>query len=76
MRGEKFIQYFGQKTLNGTDHLEDIGIDGVIILEWILRNYGGRVWTGFIWLRTGTGGASCEHGNEASGSTKSSGFLD
>jgi hypothetical protein len=32
----------------GTDHLEDLGIDGKIILEWILGKYGGRVWTGFI----------------------------
>jgi hypothetical protein len=33
---------------------QDIGIDGRIILKWILRKQ--RVWTGFIWLRTGTTG--------------------
>jgi hypothetical protein len=25
---------------------EDLGLDGTIILEWILGEQGGRVWTG------------------------------
>jgi hypothetical protein len=28
----------------GRDHLEDLGIDGKIILEWILGKEGGKVW--------------------------------
>jgi hypothetical protein len=28
------------------------------------------VWTGLIWLRIGTSGGSCEHGNETSGCIK------
>jgi hypothetical protein len=36
--------------------LEDLGIDGKVILECILRKCGGKEWTRFIWLRTGTGG--------------------
>jgi hypothetical protein len=36
----------------------------------------GKVWTGFIWFRTGTSGGSCEHGNELSGSIKERKFLD
>jgi hypothetical protein len=28
-------------------------VDGRIILELMLKNYGGKLWTGFIWLRTG-----------------------
>jgi len=28
--------------MKGRDHLEDTGIDGKIILEWILRNRVGR----------------------------------
>jgi hypothetical protein len=36
--------------LNGEDHLGDSGIDGKILLEWISGKYGGRVWTGCIWL--------------------------
>jgi hypothetical protein len=32
------------------------GVAGRLKLEWILEKYGGKVWTGFIWLRIGTGG--------------------
>jgi hypothetical protein len=38
----------------GKDHLGDIGLDGVILLKWILKKQGRRLWTGFIWLRIGT----------------------
>jgi hypothetical protein len=34
----------------GRDHMEDQGIDGRIIFEWIF----GKLWTGFFWIRTGT----------------------
>jgi hypothetical protein len=37
--------------LKGRDHLEDLGVDGRIMLEWILNKYIGRMWTRFIWLR-------------------------
>jgi len=39
-----------------------------------LREYGGKVWTGCVWLRTGTG--CYEHCNELSGSIKEEEFLD
>jgi len=29
--------------LKGRDHLEDLGVDGKILLEWILRKQGGKV---------------------------------
>jgi hypothetical protein len=38
------------------DNSKDIGIDGSIILEWKLGKYGGKVWTGSIWLRMSTRG--------------------
>jgi hypothetical protein len=34
------------------------------------------MWIGFIWLRIGTGGEFCEHGDEPSGSIKYGEFLD
>jgi hypothetical protein len=34
----------------------DPGVDGKIILRWIIRQWDVRVWTGSIWLRIGTGG--------------------
>jgi hypothetical protein len=33
------------------NHSEDLGVDGRIILEWILQKQSGKVWTGLIWLR-------------------------
>jgi hypothetical protein len=32
--------------LKGGDHLEDLGVDGNLTLEWILWKYNGRVITG------------------------------
>ena len=32
------------------------GVGGRMILKWILKEYFGRVWIGFIWLRIGTSG--------------------
>jgi hypothetical protein len=43
------------------DHSEyiDLDIEGRKILEWMLGQRGGRVWTGCIWLRIGTSGGLC-----------------
>jgi hypothetical protein len=37
-------------------HLEDPGLDGMIILKWIFRKWDESAWTGLIWLRIGTVG--------------------
>ena len=42
--------------LRERDHLEDQGVDGMIILRWIFRKRDVRVWAGLIWLRIGTVG--------------------
>jgi hypothetical protein len=44
------------QNLKGRDHLEDLGIDGLIILEEILVKEGEEVWIGFISFRRGTNG--------------------
>jgi hypothetical protein len=41
---------------HGRDHSEDVGVDGKIILEWILEKQGGKLWTGFMCFRTGISG--------------------
>jgi hypothetical protein len=55
---------FWTEILKSSDHSEDLGIDGRIILKCIIKKKGATVWTGFIWFRTGASGGSCEHGNE------------
>jgi hypothetical protein len=49
--GDKRNTYNMLANLKGRDHLEDLGVDGRIILEWILGKQGGKVWAGCIWLR-------------------------
>jgi hypothetical protein len=36
-------------------HLEDLCIDGRVILKRILKKLDEQAWTGFIWLGRGTG---------------------
>jgi hypothetical protein len=47
---------FWSENQKGRDKSEDLGVDGEIILEWILGKECGKLWTGFIWLRIGTNG--------------------
>jgi hypothetical protein len=41
-----------------------------------LMEIGLEVWIGFIWLKIGTSGGFCGHGNEPSGSLKGGEFLE
>jgi len=45
---------FWLENREGRYHAEELGVDGKIILQWILGKYGGSVWTGFMWLRIRT----------------------
>jgi hypothetical protein len=54
---ESCIQGFNWGYLRETDHLENPGVDGTIILRYIFRKWDwGGARTGLIWLRIGTGG--------------------
>jgi hypothetical protein len=45
----------GQRTCREETTRKDPNVDGRIILEWMLGKLGGRIWSGFIWLRIGNG---------------------
>jgi len=42
---EEWVHNFGRKNLKGRDLLENVDVDGRIILEWILEKPSGNVWT-------------------------------
>jgi hypothetical protein len=44
---EKYMQRFWFRRLKERDHLEDLRIDGRIILKWVLKTWGRRAWIGF-----------------------------
>jgi len=56
---------FWMEDLKGRDHSEDIGLDGKIILKWILGNKKGKMRTGCRLMAD-----HCEHYNQPSGSIR------
>jgi len=49
-------QDFGGEDLSERDLMEDLGIDGSVILCYICKKRDEEAWTGLIWLRIGTDG--------------------
>ena len=35
------------------DHFNDQGVNGRLILEWLVKKYIRRMWTGLMWFRMG-----------------------
>ena len=63
--------------LKERDHLEDTGIGGRLILQWIFKKWdGGGPGLGLSGSGQGQMAAFCECGNEPSGSIKCGEFLD
>jgi len=56
MGGVEVYKGFGWGNFRERNHLEDPGLDVMIIFIWIFRKWDVRVWTGSVWLRIGTGG--------------------
>jgi hypothetical protein len=56
--------------------LGDLGVDERIILIWLFRKQGVKMWIGLIWLRIGPVVIFCEHGNNTSSSIKGGEFLN
>jgi len=56
-RGEVYTGFRGGgANLGEIDHLKDPGVDGRIILRWILGKWDVGIWTGSSWVRLRTGG--------------------
>jgi hypothetical protein len=56
MGGREVDTRFWWRNLRERGHLEDPGVDGRIILKWILKKWNGGTGTGMVWHRIGTGG--------------------
>jgi hypothetical protein len=56
LRVVKVYTGFGWENLRERDHLGDPGLDGKMILRWIITKWDLRVWTGSICFRIRTVG--------------------
>jgi hypothetical protein len=63
---DRCLQSFGGENLRESDHLEDPGVDGRLLLRWIFRNWN----VDWIELAQDSERYICECGYEPSGSMR------
>jgi len=62
MRWAGYVAHMGEMrgayrvSVERGDHLEDLGVEGVIIIRYIFMQRDKEAWTLLIWFRLGTGG--------------------
>jgi hypothetical protein len=57
MVNEKYkLNFCWETSKEGKDHLQDLGVYGWIILQYILEKLSVWVWTEFTWFRMGSDG--------------------
>jgi hypothetical protein len=76
-RGTKEVHTgFWCENLREIEHLEDLRVDGRLLLKCIFMKCHRKEWIEFIWLGIRTDGGLCECGNEPSDSIKCEGILE
>lgn len=60
MYGRVLVFWWGK--VKKREHLEDLDVEGRIILKEIFKKYNGSVWTGFICLSNRQAVGFCQHG--------------
>ena len=63
-KGTEVRRRFWWEKLKERDRLKDKGVDGRILLKWILKKEDRRMWTDFVWRLIGNLPVSFERSNE------------